>query len=74
MSKKHFIELADTMRETRPSMTHEHDGDATAAFKQWEQMRDALALFCRRENSRFNSERWYDYIDGKCGPSGGALK
>ena len=33
-----------------------------------------LATFCASQNPRFNRERWLDYIAGKCGPSGGAVK
>lgn len=63
MSKKHFILLATTIREFNSYNSH-------APFSQ-EQI-TALALFCQRQNSRFNMQRWLDFIAGECGPNGGA--
>jgi len=60
MTKKHFIELADTIRANRELFT------AKAL--------DVLAGFCRGQNHNFMRNRWLDYIDGKCGPCGGAIK
>lgn len=57
MTKKHFIELADEIRPYR--------GDRVIL--------EVLANFCKRQNSNFNKQRWLDYIDGKCGPSGGKV-
>lgn len=69
MTKKHFIELADTIRQensrretaTLPPMFDD------AAIR-------TLADFCRTQNYNFNRERWLDYIAGKCGKNGGAIK
>lgn len=61
MSKKHFIALADAIRD----------------YEKWNephfttQQIDMLARFCKQQNSQFNRERWIDYIAGKCGPNGG---
>ena len=58
MTKKHFIDLADTLRE----------------YSSDRKLLNDIADFCKRMNSDFNKQRWLDYIDGKCGPSGGKLK
>jgi len=69
MSKKHFIELANTMRETRPIASEDSD-----RFKQW--MKDVIALadFCARQNSNFKRDRWLGFINGQNGPNGGTTK
>lgn len=68
MSKKHFIELADCLRDLKPQRPS--DG----AMLQWKDMIDGLADFCAAQNPRFNRERWLGYIAGENGPSGGAVK
>lgn len=65
MSKKDFIALADVIREVNG------DGSATP-FTEYQT--EQLADFCRRQNSNFMEGRWLDYIAGKCGPNGGAVK
>ena len=60
MSKKHFIYLADCIRADRQHFTPEAI--------------DVLIGFCKTMNPRFNTERFLDYIDGKCGPNGGKVK
>lgn len=67
MTKKHFIELADMIREHNrlvvevPSLfNHSHI--------------DALAGFCNQQNPRFIADRWIDYLNGKCGKNGGIVK
>lgn len=70
MSKKHFIELANILRDSRPT------GDLVAhnpARTMWETMRDELADFCKAQNGAFNRQWWLDYINGNCGPSGGKV-
>lgn len=60
MTKKHFIELADYIRENKaifPPKTIE-----------------VLAGFCHNQNSNFNKARWIGYIRGENGPSGGKVK
>lgn len=64
MSKKHFIALADTIRLAN------RFGPATFS----EEAIKELASFCARQNPNFDKSRWLDYIAGKCGPSGGAIK
>lgn len=64
MSKKHFIALADTIRL--------HNKWSNWKFE--EQHLDVLADFLKSQNPRFDRSLWLDYIDGKCGPSGGTIK
>jgi hypothetical protein len=64
MSKKHFIALADMIRA--------HNKFASDPFTKTQI--NELAGFCKRHNPNFDWDRWLDYIDGKCGPSGGAVK
>lgn len=68
MTKKHFIEMADRLRGTRPGETYSADWD------QWKRDVLAMAAFCRSQNAAFKKERWLDYIEGKCGPNGGKIK
>ena len=60
MSKKHFIELANVIREN-PNAFPE------AALEK-------LADFCRSQNYNFNRARWMAYIRGECGPNGGKVE
>lgn len=69
MSKKHFIALADAIRE------HNSIRWADNRNRQFcpEQI-EALASFCKSQNPQFNWERWTSYIAGECGPNGGQGK
>ena len=77
MSKKHFIELANTVRKLRPIKTQAgsqygdgfHDGE----MLHYECTVKALADFCQSQNSQFKRDRWLDYIAGECGPNGGKV-
>lgn len=64
MTKKTFIALADEIRHYNSW----HD------YKFSDLQIEILARFFKRQNSNFNHQRWVDYINGKCGPSGGAIK
>jgi len=64
MSKKHFIALANVIRAARASNS--------AAFRNGEV--NELAEFCKSTNPNFKADRWFDYIDGKCGSNGGKIK
>jgi len=69
MTKKHFIELADTIR----------DGNEHRAAAGLPPMFDAaaietLARFCQSQNYHFNRSRWLGYIAGTNGSNGGAVK
>lgn len=80
MTKKHIIALADTVRNLMPTPNAHSDtgvyhipGPAfNGAVRQWEKTRDTLADFCARQNPAFKRQLWLDYIEGKCGPNGGA--
>jgi len=61
MSKKHFIALADYLRDTQGYCE-------TFTPAQMEH----LANFCHAQNCAFKRERWLDYIAGKCGKNGGS--
>ncbi len=60
MSKKDFIALADFIKETDKYF------DSTQI--------ELLAGFFKDQNPNFDMFRWIDYINGKCGSSGGKLK
>lgn len=76
MSKQDFIALADAIK----------DHNAMAGNNSLAQLGSELnspfnpahlnviAIFCKRQNSAFNRDRWFDYIAGECGPSGGKVK
>ncbi len=75
MSKKHFIELADIMRSTKPDASISgRTGDFRARMVQWNWDCARLADFCASQNYGFMRDRWFGYINGTCGPSGGAVK
>jgi hypothetical protein len=58
MTKKHFIALADAIRE------HDKTHDAAGTHDMFRQSQlEMLANFCARQNPRFNREKWLDYID-----------
>lgn len=71
MTKKHFIALADALRGTRPDMEDNH-APHLLARQQWRDDVRAVADFCQAQSPRFKRERWMDYVNGKCGPNGGA--
>lgn len=79
MSKKHFIALADLLRHNKPVGLKDETGQFAEGrdigrMAMWARMVEVLADFCQEQNHQFNRERWLDYIDGKCGPNGGAIK
>jgi len=79
MTKKHFIKLADIMRGRKPNpentQAHSPMRDyVTGRLAEWEMMRDELANFFQSQNPNFNKQLWLDYIEGKCGPSGGKIQ
>ena len=52
MSKKHFIALADAIK------------NSTALITLTQVQIEALADFCQAQNSNFNRDRWLGYIAG----------
>ena len=79
MTKKHFIELADALRASKPKgyVQQGSIGSISGAYGeqlgQW--MRDVaeVADFCASQNPHFNRARWLAYIAGECGPNGGKV-
>lgn len=68
MTKKHFIALADHIKNTRFARTSN-----TGIFSH-PGVIDSLADFCQSQNPRFNRDRWVMYINGECGKNGGKVK
>ena len=62
MSKKHFIALAEYLKDTAPYC----EAFTAAQIKH-------LANFCHSQNYRFKHKRWIAYIKGECGPNGGKI-
>jgi hypothetical protein len=73
MTKKHFIALADVIKEHNRVKRNVFGVNAERMCFNAEQL-DALAHFCRMQNPNFNTALWLDYIAGNCGPSGGTVK
>ena len=65
MTKKDFIALA--------IRTHNAIADESHPAFTKSQL-DTLANFCRAQNPAFKTDRWLDYIDGKCGQNGGKIE
>lgn len=70
MSKKHFIALADAIREHNRFVYP--GGRATEKFT-GDQL-ETLAGFLASQNPRFNRDRWLGYIAGENGPNGGKVE
>lgn len=62
MTKQHFIALADTIR-----------SDSNAGVFTLLAI-EKIADFCQSQNPNFKRDRWLDYIAGRCGKNGGAIK
>lgn len=80
MTKKHFIELADYLRGSKP-VGYQKQGSiggisATygAEMEQWERDVQAVIDFCKAQNGNFDRSIFIGYINGDCGPSGGTIK
>jgi len=65
MTKKHFIALADAIREHNKT-----SGCAGTMFNVYHLR--VLADFCAEQNKNFKPNRWIGYVRGECGPNGGA--
>ena len=65
MSKKHFIALADAIREANSHYTD------PKGYPFNEQTVEALADFCADQNENFKRDRWLGYIAGTNGKNGG---
>jgi hypothetical protein len=67
MTKKHFIALADALRNVVPA-----DQESSDYRRGVRDAIEAVSDVCKQSNPRFNRERWMAYIAGICGPNGGA--
>lgn len=63
MTKKHFIRLAEYLRDT-----------ANYCEPFTEKQLQHLADFCHEQNHNFDRSRWLGYIAGENGPNGGTIK
>ena len=63
VSKKHFIAMADTIREH-----NKYNPDSAFTSEQIA----VLASYCKQQNSNFLADRWLGYIAGINGKNGGA--
>ncbi len=68
MTKKDFVAIADAFRASRTANTWLEAND------QWSKDVNAVASVLATTNPRFNQARWLDYVNGLCGPNGGAVK
>ena len=73
MSKQDFVALADAIRDYN-KQAFLAGSNCVSPLEFGHTQLYVLADFCKRQNPNFNRERWLDYIAGKCGPNGGAIK
>lgn len=71
MTKKHFIALADAIRDYQANSFAGGITVSPLQFTHTQLIR--LADFCQSQNSNFDREKWLDYIAGKCGSNGGKI-
>lgn len=60
MQKRHFIELADTIKYAKGTPSEFSEAQI-----------ETLARFCKSQNGNFNADRWKSYIKGECGKTAG---
>lgn len=70
MTKKHFIALADMIKNQNNGLSHIVNGGRDSFS---ENQIAVLADFCQEQNPNFNRERWLSYIKGECGSNGGKV-
>lgn len=58
MTRKNYIEIADSFRHLRPA-----EGE-TSALMMWELLRREMADILKRDNSRFDRDRFYAATEG----------
>lgn len=79
MTKKHFVALADAIRQQakytprvlETDHTEYDKGFVNGAQSTLGNMIVRLADFCQAQNGNFNRERWLAYVAGTVGPNGG---
>lgn len=69
MTKKHFIALADVLRELKPVQLSCDKTSSTyqqriGAIEQWRDTCEALQNFCEKQNPAFDRDKWLNYICG----------
>jgi hypothetical protein len=68
MTKQDYIKIGQKLAEIRPShVTPESEAGVT-----WDKVVDGLCKIFREDNSAFKEDRFRDFVNGKCGPNGGA--
>jgi len=67
MTKKHFVALADLIR----NQNNFPNTPNREKFTEYQIM--ILGNFCSSQNPNFNRSRWLAYIAGECGPNGGKV-
>ena len=72
-TKKDFIALADTIKAHNEVTTRIFGRNAGRMTFSQEEL-DVLAAHFKQNYPAFKSNRWLDYIAGKCGKNGGAVK
>lgn len=72
MSKKDFIALADAIKSYNES-SFPTGSNTVSPLRFGHTQLLLLADFCQQQNTQFKRQRWFDYINGKCGPNGGAV-
>jgi len=75
MSKKHFIALADVIRNHNTFSENDNGKSPRGHIPGFSRIHlEILADWLEAENPRFKRERWLSYINGECGPNGGKVK
>jgi hypothetical protein len=72
MTKKHFVALADAIRDYNEN-SFEHGTNTASPLRFTHTQMIRLADFCESQNDRFNRKRWLGYIAGKNGKNGGKI-
>ena len=62
MTRKHFQDLADILRTTKPGASLP-ENDKAPALRQWEKMQGEILAFCVRHNSNFDKARFLTAIN-----------
>lgn len=71
MTKRDFIALADALLLAKPGGNLDPAAIYQAKRAQWDATVMRIADVCEASNAGFNRSLWFDYLDGKRGPSGG---
>lgn len=76
MTKRHFIAIADVLRDLNPGLCLSGHGPKVEDGREMQHNDtiEALASFCSRQNPQFDRSRWLGYIAGTNGPNGGTAK